>query len=97
MKAIFIAYNQAYYMEIINLLERHNSRGFTRWNEIHGRGTSTGEAHYGDHTWPVLNDALLTIVEDSELDGIMTALKKLDSITPELGLRAFSWNIESTI
>ncbi|MCQ2314519.1 MAG: hypothetical protein MJZ56_05035 [Bacteroidales bacterium] len=97
MKGIFVAYNQAYFMEVANILERHNSRGFTRWNEINGRGSETGEPHYGDHTWPVMNDAILSFVADEESDGIMEALHKLDSITPELGLRAFCWQIEKSI
>ena len=39
MTGIFIAYNQAYYMEIVELLEKNYSKGFTRWNEISGRGS----------------------------------------------------------
>ena len=39
MTAIFIAYNQAYYEEISELLEKQGVRGFTRWNEITGRGS----------------------------------------------------------
>ena len=32
MKAIFIAYNQAYNEEIVNLLEDCGQRGYTLWN-----------------------------------------------------------------
>ena len=39
MTGIFIAYNQAYYEEVIELLEQHHTKGFTRWNEISGRGS----------------------------------------------------------
>ena len=45
MKAIFIAFNQAYNDEIVDLLERHGQRGFTRWNDILGRGGMDGEPH----------------------------------------------------
>ena len=34
MKAIFIAYNQAYNQEIVELLENLGQRGYTVWEEI---------------------------------------------------------------
>ena len=43
MKAIFIAYNQAFNEEIIELLASFGQRGFTEWNEIGGRGSVDGE------------------------------------------------------
>ena len=73
MTGIFIAYNQAYYEEVIELLEQHHSKGFTRWNEISGRGSRGGEPHLGSHTWPTFNDAILTFVEDEFVDEIMNA------------------------
>lgn len=97
MTGIFIAYNQAYYEEVIELLEQHHSKGFTRWNEISGRGSRGGEPHYGTHTWPTFNDAILTFVEDEFVDEILEDLHQLDIKTEELGLRAFSWKIDKTI
>jgi len=97
MTAIFIAYNQAYYEEISELLEKQGVRGFTKWNEITGRGSKTGEAHYGNHTWPTFNDAMLTFTDDEKVSIILEKLREHDIQTPELGLRAFSWKIENTI
>ena len=97
MTAIFIAYNQAYYEEISELLALQGVRGFTKWNEITGRGSKTGEAHFGNHTWPTFNDAMLTFVDDEKVDGVMNALNEHDLLTPELGLRAFSWKIDKTV
>lgn len=97
MKAIFIAYNQAYYDEIAEILEQNNTRGFTEWNEIKGRGSDTGEAHYGNHAWPTLNNAILTFVDDGNADGILNKLHEKDLQTPELGLRAFCWSIEKSV
>ena len=48
MKAIFVSFNQAYYEMILNVMDRNNIRGFTYWNEVQGRGSKTGEPHYGD-------------------------------------------------
>ena len=53
MKAIFISYNQAYNEEIVEVLDAHEQRGFTRWENIDGRGSVNGEPHYGNHAWPV--------------------------------------------
>ena len=97
MKAIFIAYDQAHHDKIIDLLEKNSCRGFTSFGETHGRGTKTGEPHYGSHAWPSLGGAILTIVEDHRLDTVMDKLKELDESKPKLGLRAFVWEITRTI
>ena len=34
MKAMFIAYNQAYNEEIVEILAAHGQRGFTRWEGV---------------------------------------------------------------
>lgn len=94
MKAIFIAYNQAYNEEIIDLLAANGQRGFTKWEEIPGQGGVDGEPHLGNHAWPVQNHALLTVVADDKVDPIMADIKATDEKYPDLGLRAYSWNIE---
>ena len=93
MKAIFIAFNQAYNDEIVDLLAAHGQRGFTRWNDILGRGSVDGEPHYGNHAWPVQNMAVLTMVEDGLVPELMAALEATDQASPDLGLRAFVWDI----
>lgn len=93
MKAIFIAFNQAYNDEIVELLERHGQRGFTRWNDILGRGGVDGEPHYGNHAWPVQNMAILTVVEDELVAPVMADLQETDKNAPDLGLRAFVWDV----
>ncbi|OCW95824.1 hypothetical protein A9168_00575 [Macellibacteroides sp. HH-ZS] len=97
MKAIFISFNQAYYDMIITTMDRNNLRGFTYWDEVRGRGSKTGEPHYGSHAWPTMNSAILTMVEDDKVDNFLALLHKMDEETEALGLRAFSWNIEKTI
>lgn len=97
MKGIFIAYNQAYGNEIVELLDAHGQRGFTQWLDISGRGGVDGEPHFGDHAWPTQNYAILTIVPDNKLDAIMDALSEKDRKYPDLGLRAFSWNVEKAV
>ena len=93
MKAIFIAFNQAYNDEIVDLLERHGQRGFTRWNDILGRGSVDGDPHYGSHAWPVQNMALLTVVDDGRVAPVMEDLRQTDQASRDLGLRAFVWDV----
>lgn len=97
MKAIFIAFDQAHRERIIEMLERSNCRGFTAWDQVTGRGSETGEPHYGTHAWPSLAGAIMTMVEDQRVDIVLQKLKEFDADRPKLGLRAFVWNIESSI
>ena len=97
MKAIFIAYNQAYNQEIVELLEGLGQRGYTVWNEIGGRGTVDGEPHLGNHAWPTQNHALLTVVEDSLAAPVMAHLKDTDAANRNLGLRAYVLPVEQAL
>ncbi len=97
MKAIFIAYNQAYNQEIAELLEANGQRGYTVWEEIGGRGSVDGEPHLGNHAWPTQNHAILSAVEDDLVPGIMEALRKKDRDFKDLGLRAYTWAIEEAL
>ena len=95
MKALFIACSQAYNEEVVKILEYFGQRGFTRWTGVSGRGSKDGLPHMGDHAWPDQNHALLVFLDDAAVaDRILEALRRLDSRSPELGLRAFMWDIE---
>lgn len=97
MKAIFIAYNQAYNEEIVALLESFGQRGYTKWEDVGGRGTYDGEPHLGSHAWPTQNHALFAAVDDHKVPGIIEALRRTDGQYKDLGLRAYTWNIEQNI
>lgn len=97
MQAIFIAFDQAHYEAVIDILEKSSCRGFTSFGEIQGRGSKTGDPHYGSHAWPALDGAILTIVEDERVELVLSKLKTLDESKPLLGLRAFVWPIMQTI
>ena len=97
MKAIFIAFDQAYYERIVDMLERTNCRGFTAWQEVQGRGSKSGEPHYGTHAWPSLASSIITMVDDDKVKTVLDLLHDMDIATRKLGLRAFVWTIEHTI
>lgn len=95
MKALFITYNQAYNEEIAELLEQFGQRGFTRWQDVQGRGGIDGIPHMGNHAWPEMNHALLSMIPDDKAAPVLRELHRLDESSPDLGLRAFVWGIET--
>jgi nitrogen regulatory protein PII len=94
MKSIFIAFDQAYYDQIVFLLNSNHVRGFTRWEEVQGRGSKTGEPHFGTHAWPTLNSSMITVVDDTKVKLILEDLRKLNDTSNRMGIRAFVWNVE---
>ena len=81
-------------MEIADAIVALGVRGFTMWQDIAGRGGFSGEPHLGNHAWPTMNNAILTFVPDDTVDDILVQLKAMDEETPDLGIRAFVWDIE---
>ena len=97
MKAVFVAYNQAYNQEIVELLEQLGQRGYTVWEDVGGRGSVDGEPHLGNHAWPTQNHALLTVLDDALASKVMAALRDTDAANPDLGLRAYVLPVEDAI
>ena len=97
MKSVFIAFDQAFYERIMALLDRYNCRGFSYFQQVQGRGSKTGEPHYGSHAWPSMCSAIITVVDDTKVDPLLQALQTLDKESEMLGLRAFVWNVEKSI
>ncbi|MCD7901839.1 MAG: hypothetical protein LUH22_18910 [Bacteroides sp.] len=97
MKAVLITFDQAYYDRIISLLDRLNCRGFTSWERVQGRGSKSGEPHYGTHAWPAMNSAIISVVEDGRVEPLLEELHEMDKKTEQLGLRAFVWDINQAI
>jgi nitrogen regulatory protein PII len=97
MKSLMIVYNQAHNALIQGALDKCDVRGFTKWNDVEGRGTKDGEPHYGTHAWPSKNMATLAVVEDSKLQELLAELKKINDSAQKQGLRAFVWEAESVI
>lgn len=51
----------------------------------------------GTHTWPEMNSAALTIIQDDQVDGLLEAIRKIDNINIEVGIRAFIWEIVASV
>jgi len=95
MKAVFIVYGQSLTQTIEQLLDKLNICGFTRWEEVQGRGSHQGEPHYGTHAWPSKNGSILTVLDNQKAETLIAALKRLNQQAEQQGLRAFVWEAES--
>jgi nitrogen regulatory protein PII len=96
MKAVMIIFNQTNTERVEFMLDRLNIRGYTWWSEVRGRGSETGEPRMGTHTWPELNSALMTFIEDEKVALLLEKVEKLDEVNKEVGVRAFVWNVENS-
>ncbi|MBQ7697315.1 MAG: hypothetical protein IJT35_01885 [Paludibacteraceae bacterium] len=97
MKSVLIIFNQANTERVEYMLDTLHINGFTFLEEVQGRGTNGGEPRRGTHTWPEMNSAVMTVVEDKMVDTLLESVQKLDARNPEVGVRAFVWNIEQTV
>ena len=93
MKAVFIVFNQTQTERVEYLFDKLNRRGFTRWTGLTGRGSETGPPHMGTHTWPEENSARMAVMEDDAVPAVLDGVKKLDAENPDIGIRAFVWDI----
>ena len=97
MKAVFMACNQSMYDAVMDLMKDMELRGFTGWEELIGQGSNDGEPHLGNHAWPTMNSALISVMEDDKAAEFLKRLKQLDEVNNKQGLRAFAWTITDSI
>ena len=97
MKAVFMSCNQSMYDEVLKIMNEMGIRGFTGWEELIGRGTIDGEPHLGNHAWPSMNSALISVMEDNLALNFLARLRKLDEENHEQGLRAFAWDVTAML
>lgn len=89
-----IIFNQAHTEKVEYMLDKLGVKGYTLWEDVKGRGSSTGVPHLGTHAWPEINKSVITVVEDDLVETILQKVKKIDQVNDEVGIRAFSWNVE---
>ena len=89
-----MSFYQAFYDEVMEILDKQEIRGFTFWNEVQGRGNENGEPHYGTHAWPTLNSAMLMFIPDEKVQPLIQAIHELDLTAEQQGIRAFVLNAE---
>lgn len=93
MTCVMIVFNQANTARVEYMLDTLAIHGFTFFEQVQGRGTNGGEPRRGTHAWPEMNSAVLTVVEDSQVETLLESVRKLDLRNPEIGVKAFTWKI----
>ena len=93
MKSVFITFNQAFTERIEFIFEKLDIKGFTRWVDVQGAGSISGEPRYGTHTWPEMNSAIITVIPDDKVKPLLSYIKGLDETNLEVGIRAFVWDV----
>ena len=71
MKAVFISCAQSMYDEVFTLMKEMEIRGFTGWEELIGEGSKDGEPHLGNHAWPSMNSALISVMDDEKATAFL--------------------------
>lgn len=97
MKSVMIVFNQANTGRVEYMLDVLGIKGFTFFEQVQGRGTNGGEPRRGTHTWPEMNSAMLCVVNDEQVEPLLETVRKLDARNPEVGVKAFTWNIENLV
>lgn len=97
MKSVFIVFNQAVTEKVEYILDQLEIRGYTWFQDVKGRGTYNGEPRMGTHTWPEMNSAVITIVEDEKVNSLLEKITRLNQLNEEVGVRAFVWDIQQTV
>lgn len=97
MKSVLIIFNQAFTSRVEFMLDELGIRGFSMVENVHGRGSVDGEPHRGTHTWPEMNSAVITVVDESKVPELLKTVKKLDNRNKSVGVRAFVWDIEQSV
>ena len=94
MKAIMIVYNQTLSEKVEYIFTSLGLRGYTQFNDTFGCGSNTGTPRLGTHSWPELNNVIITIVDDEMVDRVFKMIEKIDNLNEEVGIRAFVWTVE---
>ena len=97
MKSLMIIYNQAHSDIILEILNKCNVRGFTKWVDVQGRGSHKGEPHFGSHAWPAKNMSTLAVVNEEAVAPLVNELKELNQKSEDQGLRVFVWDADILI
>ncbi|MCX7983516.1 MAG: hypothetical protein N3A63_01245 [Bacteroidetes bacterium] len=97
MKAVMIVYNHGITEEVDEALESLKIRGYTRFLNVHGQGSTNGEPHLGTHIWPGLNAVVLTVIDDKLVQPLLDKVRAINAEAEEQGIHAFVWNIEAMV
>lgn len=75
MKLVFLAYNELFDAQMMDLLRAEKIDYYTRWNDVSGKGRGT-EPHLGTSGFPSTNSVLMIAFEDEQpLEALVERIK----------------------
>ena len=78
MKSVLITFDQAYYERYHGIARPFGTVVASHTLKVQGRGSKTGDPHFGSHAWPSMCSAILTVVDDKKVDPLLDTLHKMD-------------------
>ncbi|MDR2916706.1 MAG: hypothetical protein LBV74_18070 [Tannerella sp.] len=97
MKAILILFNQAYYNDIIDLMDQMLLRGFTYWKNVITNINHIGKFNYGDSVGSGRIGVIYTVVEKRKVDRFVDRLCQIDNRPEQFSLQTYVLDIEKMI
>ena len=91
---MMICYNEALDNEVIELLDKADVAGYTKWTKVLGKGKTSGP-HLASHVWPKANNVLFTALPDENAVRVLEDIRKMKREVGAEGLKAFMWQIDS--
>ncbi len=92
-----IIYNQAIDEEVMEVVASLKIDRYTKWQRVLGRG-EVSNPHLDSPIWPGANMVLGIVIDEQEwVQGLIEAIKELDSQVGKEGLFAFMWPVERIV
>lgn len=93
MKMIFLSYPESFDDEVMELMETHELKSYTKWRQVIDQGES-GHPKMGTHIWPGYNTALTFIAQDEKAKQFMCDIKSFNEKTKFEGIKAMCWTLD---
>lgn len=94
MKLVLICYNEAIDDEIMEILDKAQVSGYTKWTKVLGKGQSSGP-HLYSHIWPKANNVVAAVASEDIAATIFENVRVMRRNLGAEGVKAFSWQVDS--
>lgn len=92
-KMVLICYNESIDEEVMDILDEHRIKKYTKWKNVKGAGAGSGK-HLGNAVFPGENNVLMMSMSAERAESIINYVKELRKEFRAEGVKAFSWTID---
>jgi hypothetical protein len=90
---VIISYNESIDEEVMDILDEHKIKKYTKWKNVKGSGQGGGK-HLGTSVWPGENNVLMMSMSPERAANVIECVKQLRQQFRNEGIKAFSWAID---